>query len=83
MEVSVVVLFKGALAHYRVQVKGRKEYLAELTTYKGLAENQPPHQILLRKQGRQWMSETADHQLSDDLGYAVEQKIVHPSKPNM
>ena len=35
----------------------------------------PPSQVTLIKQGRQWVSNEADRDLSEDIGYAVEIKV--------
>jgi hypothetical protein len=74
MEVTAAVLFGGSLAHYDVQVDSGRECHARLASYNGSSSQQPPLEITLRKEGRHWVSQNVDNQLSDDLGYAVELK---------
>jgi hypothetical protein len=74
MEITAAVLYGGSLAHYDVQVESGRECFARLSSYNGNPSQQPPHTITLRKEGRHWVSDSADNNLSDDLGYAVELK---------
>lgn len=74
MEVTAAVLYGGRLAHYEVQVQSGRECYAQLSSYNGAGPEQPPRTIKLRKEGRHWISNDVDNQLSDDLGYAVELK---------
>lgn len=74
MEVTAAVLYGGSLAHYDVRVESGSECYAQLSSYKGNAAQQPPQHIKLHKEGRHWVSNDVDNQLSDDLGYAVELK---------
>lgn len=75
MEVTAAVLFDGSLAHYDVRVENGRECYAQLTSYSGSANQQPPQSIRLKKEGRHWVSSDVDMRLSDDLGYAVELKV--------
>lgn len=74
MEVTAVVLHGGALAEYEVEVRKDGVCNAQLANYKGQPDNAPPRNITLRKEGRHWVSDVSNHDLSDDLGYAVELK---------
>ena len=74
MEVTAAVLYGGHLAHYDVQVESGRECVAQLSSFNGNPSQLPPSTIKLRKEGRHWVSSDVDHQLSDDLGYAVELK---------
>lgn len=74
MEITAAVLYGGRLAQYDVQVQSGRECFAQLSSYNGNPEVQPPNTIKLRKEGRHWVSDIADNSLSDDLGYAVELK---------
>lgn len=74
MEITAAVLYGGSLAHYDVQLEGGRECFARLSSYNGNPLQQPPNTIKLRKEGRHWISDSADNNLSDDLGYAVELK---------
>ena len=74
MEVTAAVLHGGKLAHYDVQIENNGVCKARLTDYKGSPENAPPRQIELAREGRHWVSNVANRNLVDDLGYAVEIK---------
>jgi hypothetical protein len=75
MEVTAAVLYDGALAHYDVQVRGDRECVATLSSYNGNSSSRPPRELVLRKEGRHWVSTSAAGHLPDDLGYAVELKV--------
>ena len=75
MEVTAAVLWGGALAHYDVSIDHNGVCRARLTEYKGSPENHPPEQLTLHKEGRHWVSNEVDRELSEDLGYAVEMKV--------
>jgi hypothetical protein len=74
MEVTAVVLHGGALAEYEVEVRNDGVCTAQLSNYKGSPDNFPPQRITLKKEGRHWVSDVTNRDLSDDLGYAVELK---------
>ena len=35
----------------------------------------PPQRVVLHKEGRRWVSDVPDRDLSEDIGYAVELKV--------
>lgn len=74
MEVTAAVLHDGALAHYEVSIGRGGECMARLSQYKGSRQNMPPQMVNLHKEGRHWVGNISDQQLSDDLGYAIELK---------
>lgn len=74
MDVTAVVLHKGALAHYAVHKDSDLEYEAHLLRYSGARENEPPHDIAFRKAGRHCTGSTEEQDLMDDILYAVETK---------
>ncbi len=74
MEVTAAELYNGALAHYDVQVRGERECVAVLSSYNGQPTHIPPRELVLRKEGRHWVSSQQDGSLADDIGYAVELK---------
>ena len=74
MEVTAVVLYGGALAHYDVRVGKTGECYAQLSSYNGNPSQTPPREMVLKKQGRHWVSDNGELALSDELGYAVELK---------
>ena len=75
MEVTAAVLYGGALAHYDVNIEDRGVCSARLSSYKGNPGDMPPEKVLLRKEGRRWVSQEAGRDLTEDLGYAVELKV--------
>jgi hypothetical protein len=74
MEVTAVVLFDGALAHYEVSVGDNGVCTAQLSRYNGSPDHTPAQTITLYKEGRRWIADVANSILSDDLGYAIEMK---------
>lgn len=74
MEMTAVVLYEGALAHFDVEVGRNGVCTARLSRYNGNPGNAPTQPITLHKEGRHWVSDNSDSALSDDLGYAIEQK---------
>ena len=74
MEVTAVVLYDGALAHYEVSIEGNGICKARLSRYNGSPEHTPARNITLHKEGRHWVSDNTNPVLSDDLGYAIEIK---------
>lgn len=74
MEVTAVVLHDGALAHYDVEIGRGGVCTAHLANYRGESRSQPPQVIVLRKEGRHWVGDVNNENLSQDLGYAVELK---------
>jgi len=75
MEVTAAVLYGGALAHYEVSIENNGICKARLAEYKGNPENHPPEQVVLKKEGRHWISKDGNRELSEDIGYAVELKV--------
>lgn len=74
MEVTAVVLHDGALAHYEVTIGRGGVCTAHLSAYRGGAHQRPPETVTLHKEGRRWVGNIGDDDLSEDLGYAVELK---------
>ena len=74
MEVTAAVLHDGALAHYDVSIGRDGTCMARLSEYNSRSGKPPPHEVVLRKEGRHWIGEGADKHLADDLGYAIEIK---------
>ena len=74
MEMTAVVLYEGALAHFDVEVGRNGVCTARLARYNGKPGSAPTEIIRLHKEGRHWVSDNTDSTLSDDLGYAIEQK---------
>lgn len=72
MEVTAVVLHKGALAHYTVQRNSDASFEAHLIRYKGAPENEPPHDIEFSKRGRHCTGSTEEQDLMDDICNAVQ-----------
>lgn len=74
MEVTAVVLHDGALAHYDVDIDTSGVCYAKLSAYKGSPDHTPPQYLTLKKEGRHWVGDSRDRELSDELGYAIEIK---------
>ena len=74
MDVTAVVLHKGALAHYAVHGERDEVYEAHLLRYSGSQENKPPQDIAFSKEGRHCTGSTAEQDLMDDIYNAVEYK---------
>lgn len=72
MDVTAVVLHKGALAHYSVHTDGDEHYEAHLIRYKGAPENEPPQDLEFSKAGRHCTGSTAEQDLMDDIRDAVQ-----------
>jgi hypothetical protein len=75
MEVTAAVLYDGALAHYDVNIEREGVCVAHLASYKGNNGQQPPQRLILRKEGRNWVSNDSNGHLAQDIGYAVELKV--------
>ena len=74
MEMTAVVLHRGALAHYEVAIAANGLCYANLQKYNGSIENLPPLQLTLHKERRRWVADERFKDLSDELGYAIEMK---------
>jgi hypothetical protein len=74
MDVTAIVLHKGALAHYNVHKDGGQVYEAHLLRYKGARENEPPQDIAFQRAGRHCTGSTDEQDLMDDIMYAVQAK---------
>jgi hypothetical protein len=72
MEVTVVVIYRQALAHYTVAVKNETLYEAGLLKYGGSSHDLPPPRIRFLKQGRHCTGDTDEQDLMDDLYHAVQ-----------
>lgn len=85
MEITAVVLYDSALAHYDVKIDNDGHCTAHLSQYKGSPDRTPPQQITLHKEGRHWIGDADAATLSDDIGYAIEMKakpIIEERKRN-
>jgi hypothetical protein len=74
MEFTAVVIFKRALAHYSVKMKGNDSYEAGLLKYSGEAQDSPPSHICFIKEGRHCTGDINDQDLLDDIYNAVHSK---------
>lgn len=74
MEMTAVVLYEGALAHYDVSIGENGQCYARLQRYNGRQENSPPQKLVLHKERRRWVADDRYRDLSDELGYAIESK---------
>ena len=74
MEVTAAVLHDGALTHYDVSIEQDGICLARLSEYNHAPGKTPPRRVVLKREGRHWIGDAADKNLSEDLGYAIEIK---------
>jgi hypothetical protein len=75
MDLTAVVLFKGALAHYTVTLKSDGTYVADLLKYCGHKPDEPPATISFKKLGRHCDGNTEEQELMDDIYDAVQSKL--------
>jgi len=75
MEITAVVLHKGALAHYTVEKGVDALYFAHLVRYGGDVRNKPPKHLHFREEGQHCSGNTSNQDLMDDLCYTVKQKL--------
>jgi hypothetical protein len=67
MVTQAAVLYKGALAKYRVRKEKEGGFTAQLLHYKGSSNNTPPKEIHFVKDGRHCTGDTGEQELMDDL----------------
>jgi hypothetical protein len=67
MMTKAAVLYKGALAQYRVKKEEDGSFVAQLLAYKGLFDKMPPKQLHFMKEGRHCTGDTEEQELMDDL----------------
>ena len=79
MNVTVVVLYRKALAHYSVTMKEDGSFEAGLLKYGGHSADTPPRQIHFRKEGRHCTGDIQDRELMDELCYAVQLELSQTS----
>ncbi len=72
MERRVSVLYKGSIALYNVCSQKNGNFIARLYSYKGAQAAVPPKEFLLHKEGRHWEDDSADENLVNDVGNAIE-----------
>jgi hypothetical protein len=75
MEVTAVVLHKGALARYVVAEKGGDRFVAHLLLYSGDPASSPPKHVDLEKTGRHCVGSATDVELMDDIYYAAKAEM--------
>lgn len=67
MVTQAAVLYKGALAHYRVRKEVDRGFTAQLLYYKGRPSDAPPKEVEFVKDGRHCTGNTNEQELIDDL----------------
>ncbi|HYH15156.1 MAG TPA: hypothetical protein VD794_08050 [Flavisolibacter sp.] len=75
MVTKAAVLYKGALAHYRVRKEENGGFTAQLLLYKGSAINAPPKEVHFVKDGRHCTGNTGEQELMDDLYETVKTRF--------
>jgi hypothetical protein len=81
MEISAVVLHKGALAYYTVEKGSGQLYKAHLTKYGGASMNEPPQHLQFIEEGRHCSGNTNNQELMDELCYTVKQYLGGSNAP--
>ena len=81
MEVTAVVLHKGALAHYVVEKSVDQLYIAHLIRYGGEVFNKPPKHLHFTEEGRHCLGDSDNQDLMDDLCYTAKQQL-NKNEPN-
>ena len=72
MNLSVCILYKGALAHFTIVKVREGIFSAHLSKYRGHIVNEPPHTFTLQKRGRHWCNDSTSQDLWNDVGLAIE-----------
>ena len=67
---EVVIVYKGALAHYNIVREKDDVYSAFIKSYNGI--DQPPPTVTLIKSIRHWTGSVEDDELLSELGEAIE-----------
>jgi hypothetical protein len=75
MELTVVVLYCGALAYYAVTIGHNNAYEAGLLKYCGSSHDLPPPKLSFKIEGRHCQGSTDEQDLMDDLYFAVQRKL--------
>jgi hypothetical protein len=74
MGFTVVVLYRGALAHYAMAIND-DAYEAGLLKYCGSSHDLPPPKLHFKKEGRHCQGNSNEQDLMDDLYFAVQLKL--------
>jgi hypothetical protein len=74
MELTTVVAYKGARAHYCLRTSCYSIWETTLAAYEGAAANQPPAFFLLLKNGTHWVSSLEEDLFTEELGRAIDQR---------
>lgn len=74
MKLRAAVKYFGALAHYVVSRKRGGIYEAKLTEYEGNGGSKPPNEILMVRSIGHWSGDIQDKDLTDKIGYSVEEE---------
>ena len=75
MVTKAAVIYKGALAQYRVIKEEEGGFTAQLLFYKGNMNNTPPKEVHFVKDGRHCTGDTCDQELMDDLYETVKTRF--------
>ena len=73
MKFKAALFYNGCIAYYNIFLIAENYYKVKLDTYKG--EASPPVLIELFKDGYTWCSNCSDHELTKELGAAIEQRL--------
>jgi hypothetical protein len=73
MRLKAAVKYLGAMAHYMVFRKKAGIYEAKLQQYEGSSDTKPPEEILMVKGLGHWSGDIEDKDLTDKIGYCLEE----------
>lgn len=72
MNLSAVVQFRNALAHYTLHREADGVYFAELESYEGQPAKAPPPTIMLTRGVRRWIGSFDNQQVLAELGQVID-----------
>ena len=79
MEFTCAVWFYEALAHYHISKTGDTTYVARLLHCINQPAQKPPQKVIIRKQGKHWVSDHDNKSFLEDIQYSIEQNIWYAS----
>ncbi len=75
MVINAVVPFEEGLAHYIVSPESNGIYQAKLVDFQGVAQKQPPKEVILVKGYRQWSGSYDRQELLNQIGSIIESRV--------
>jgi hypothetical protein len=75
MELNATVVYRGALAYFKIKRESPGIYLAELVYYNRHKGQSPPRKITLARGIRQWTGSHEDPSLLEQIGKKIEEAL--------